>query len=94
VTAVQRVRWLNSTVATSGCAWNAGTGTGGATVNMLATSTLTNVFGNGPNTTVNVGNAGFVQNIRPPIPFSDSLPHVPGRARAIGARARTSPAKN
>jgi hypothetical protein len=39
------------------------TGTGGATVNVLATGKPVNLIGHGANTTVNVGNAGSVQAI-------------------------------
>jgi hypothetical protein len=54
------------------------TGTGEATVDVLATGIPVNLVGHGPNTTVNVGNAGSVQQswvrsqspTRPPIPRS------------------------
>jgi hypothetical protein len=47
------------------------TGTGGATVNALATGKPVNLIGHGSNTTVNVGNAGSVQAIIGPLTITD-----------------------
>jgi hypothetical protein len=48
-------------------------GSGGATVNVLASGAPVNLVGHSPNTTVNVGNAGSVQAINGPLTISDPL---------------------
>jgi hypothetical protein len=47
------------------------TGTGGATVNVLATNTPTAIVGHANGTTVNIGNAGSVQQVLSPLTITD-----------------------
>jgi hypothetical protein len=47
------------------------TGTGGATVNVLATGTPVNLIGHSLNTTINVGDAGSVQQILGPLTITN-----------------------
>jgi Immunoglobulin I-set domain/Dockerin type I domain len=52
------------------------TGAGGATVNVLATGVSTNLLGNANNTTVNVGDAGSVQNIHGDLTIENPPAHT------------------